>query len=152
MSLRFRYQHIRVGQMIVPLGGRTVRPRPLIDVSLIGPKDTRILQAILDTGADDTVFHESWAAKLGIDLSNAPVGLGNVATSGGTILLRYAPVTLRLTDGQERREWTAIVGFTSAPLIYPMLGFAGCLQFFDATFRGDIEIVELTPNALYPGT
>jgi hypothetical protein len=33
-----------------------------------------------------------------------------------------------------------------------MLGFAGCLQFFDAHFRSGLEQVELTANSLYPGT
>ena len=52
----------------------------------------------------------------------------------------------------ERHEWPAWVGFTPAPLRRPLLGFAGCLQFFTATFSGDREQVELDANALYPGT
>ena len=32
-----------------------------------------------------------------------------------------------------------------------LLGFAGCLQFFDALFLGKDEAVELTVNSLYPG-
>ena len=39
-----------------------------------------------------------------------------------------------------------------ARLIYPLLGFAGCLQYFRANFMGDREEVELTVNSLYPGT
>jgi hypothetical protein len=66
--------------------------------------------------------------------------------------VRYATVTLRLTDGIERREWTAWVGFTRAPLRRPLLGFAGFLQFFTATFHGDREEVELAVNSLYRGT
>ena len=66
--------------------------------------------------------------------------------------LRYAEVRLRMTDGKEFREWPAWVGFTSAPLRHPLLGFAGCLQFFGANFLGDREEVELTVNSLYPGT
>jgi hypothetical protein len=34
----------------------------------------------------------------------------------------------------------------------PILGFAGFLQYFTATFIGDREEVELTVNSLYPGT
>jgi hypothetical protein len=33
-----------------------------------------------------------------------------------------------------------------------MLGFAGCLQFFTASFHDDREQVELATNQLYPGT
>jgi hypothetical protein len=36
-------------------------------------------------------------------------------------------------------------------LRFPLLGFAGVLQFFDADFRGAREEVELTINSLYPG-
>lgn len=65
--------------------------------------------------------------------------------------MRYAPVTLRLTDGREFREWQATVGFTSVRLKHQLLGFAGCLQFFTSTFFGHLEEVELTINPLYPG-
>jgi hypothetical protein len=70
----------------------------------------------------------------------------------GTIPLRYAEIALRLTDGKEQREWRAWVGFTPVRLPIPMIGFAGCLQFFGAHFLGDREEVELTVNSLYPGT
>jgi hypothetical protein len=65
--------------------------------------------------------------------------------------VRYASVTLRITDGVEFREWPAVVGFASGNLTRPLLGFAGFLQFFTATFHGDREEVELTVNPLYPG-
>jgi hypothetical protein len=44
------------------------------------------------------------------------------------------------------------LGFTSAPLRQSLLGYAGFLQFFTATFYGDTEQVELTINSLYTGT
>jgi hypothetical protein len=135
---------------VVSLGGRSQRPRPIIDVTLIGPTATIVRTAMLDTGADDTVFAQAEAQLLGIDLSNAPqhtfTGVGSPPFT-----IAYAQLTLRLTDGQEFREWTAWVGFTSARMAHPLLGFAGCLQFFDANFRGDREVVELTVNSLYPG-
>ena len=43
------------------------------------------------------------------------------------------------------------MGFTSVPLRNPLLGFAGCLQFFHADFCDDREEVELTTNTLFPG-
>jgi hypothetical protein len=109
------------------------------------------LTGLVDTGADDTVFPGSVAMLIGLDLSSAPVGSA-AGISSANVLLRYAKVTLRLTDGQEMREWPAMVGFTPARIAYPMLGFAGCLQFFTTTFHGDREEVELTVNSLYPGS
>jgi len=96
------------------------------------------------------VFPERLAALVGLDLTNAPTGQ---CTTAGLVHLtvRYAQVTLRLTDGVERREWPAWVGF-SPKIQRPLFGFAGFLQFFTATFHGDREQVELTVNSLYPGT
>ncbi len=150
MTLRFAYRRGRSPRPVVSLGGGWQRPRPLVDVTLIGPTTSIVRAALLDTGADDTVFTRAEAQLLGLDLSNAPQY--TVSGVGGMPhVIAYAPVTLRLTDGTEYREWTALVGFTSAPITHPLLGFAGCLQFFDATFRGEQEVAELMVNGLYPG-
>jgi hypothetical protein len=151
MSLRFPYQPIRVQNPVLPLGGRTVRPRPSIPVTLIGPLGTAPQDALLDTGADDTVFPDRWAAAIGVDLTNAPQGQGGGVTAGPTVL-RYAQVTLRITDGRERRAWQAWVSFAALhPRSHPLLGYTGFLQFFTASFFGDRQEVELTVNGLYPG-
>ena len=151
MTLRFSYHLQRRASPVIPLGGRFVRPRPIIGVALVGPVRSWPNDAILDTGADDTVFPERIATLIGVDLTNAPTGVGEVIGQG-TVPLRYAQVTLRIAAQQERREWQGWVGFTSVHLRYPCLGFAGFLQYFDALFRGDREEVELTVNSLYPGT
>jgi hypothetical protein len=151
MSLRYRYRMDSVGHSVLPLSGRWVRPRPIIGVTMIGPTDSRARDAVLDTAADDTVFPEELAVKIGLNLSNAPAG-GGAGIGMGSVPLRYAEVTLRITDGSEQREWTAWIGFTPVRLVYPSLGFAGFLQFFTTIFLGDREEVELTVNSLYRGT
>ncbi len=108
------------------------------------------MEGRLDTGSDDTVLPERLAGLIGVDLSNAPIGQSRTANMA-SVTVRYAQITLRMTDGVERREWPAWVGFTPA-IHRPLLGFAGFLQFFTAAFRGDREEVELTVNSLYPGT
>jgi hypothetical protein len=110
-----------------------------------------VRDGLLDTGADDTTFPASVAAGLGIDLSSRPVG-GASGVGGFTCSVRYAQIQLRITDGVEERQWLAWVGFTDANIRYPLLGFAGCLQFFTATFHGDREEVELSVNSFYQGT
>lgn len=151
MVMRFPYRLRRSRQPVVSLGGRWVRPRPLVTISLIGPGGTFVAEVMLDTAADDTVFSENAAAKIGIDLTNAPTGEAS-GVGGAPVVVRYAAAELRLTDGQEFRRWPAWVAFTAAHLKQPLLGFAGCLQFFGAFFRGDREEVELEVNALYPGS
>jgi hypothetical protein len=128
-----------------------VRPKPILAVSLTGPAATIPRDALLDTGADDTVFSEALAAQIGVDLSNAPVGQCTAANRSA-IPVRYAQVRLRVSDGQEHREWPAWVAFTPSPMRWGLLGFAGFLQFFTTVFDGAAEMVELTVNALYPGT
>lgn len=117
---------------------------------MVGPRATRPAEGRLDTGADDTVFPEHLAPLIGVDLTSAPIGYGTAANNA-QLTVRYAYLTLRLTDGKERREWPAWVGFSPA-IRRPLFGFAGFLQFFTATFHGDREEVELTVNRLYPGT
>ncbi|HXG11149.1 MAG TPA: hypothetical protein VNK04_15420 [Gemmataceae bacterium] len=151
MSLRYHYDLEQVHNPVLALGGRYVRPRPLIPIAIVGPAGTSLREALLDTGADDTVFREAVATAIGLDLTNAPQGSGS-GVGLGPVLLRFAEVTLRLATDQEQREWKAWVGFTPAKLRFAVLGFAGCLQYFDALFRGGLEEVELTVNDLYPGT
>jgi hypothetical protein len=151
MTMRFPYRLLTARQPVVSLGGRLVRPRPLVFVTLIGPSGVFVDRAMLDTAADDTVFPDAAAATAGIDLSGAPTGEAS-GVGGIPVPVRYARVELRLTDGREFRRWPAWVGFTAVQLKQPLLGFAGCLQFFGALFRGDREEVELEVNALYPGT
>jgi hypothetical protein len=150
MSLRIPYKLYPRPQPVVALGGRFVRPKPVLTVGVIGPLSGRAIEGLLDTGADDTVFNESIAADIGVDLSVAPTGSA-VGVGGGVLPLRYAEVMLRLTSGPDWYEWRGWVGFTSVPLRRALFGFAGFLQFFTATFRGDREEVELEANALLPG-
>ena len=147
----FHYTLERSTHSVWPLGGRWVRPRPMIPVTVVGPLQAKPVDSLIDTGSDDTVFPELMAAFIGIDLSQAPRGR---ATGVGRIAypVRYAEVRLLVTDGKEYRDWPARVGFTSAALRQSLLGFAGFLQFFTAICRGDREEAELTINSLYPGT
>ena len=61
-------------------------------------------------------------------------------------------MTLRIADQNERREWSALVGFAPIGKRNVILGHAGFLQYFTTILYGDFEMVELTINALYPGT
>ncbi len=115
MSLSFPYKQWSSPRPVTPLGGRWVRPRPVVSVTLVGPKASRVQPALLDTGADDCVFPESVAAQIGIDLASAPVGSAT-GVGAGPPAVRYAQVALRLTDGREFREWHGWVAFTAARL------------------------------------
>lgn len=147
----FAYKFYRGPGPVWSLGGRAGRPRPVIPVTVVGPTAAHGDEAPLDTGADDTVFPDWVAPLIGVDLTNAPAGSASGVGPGG-FPIRYAEVTLRITDGKETRERPARVGFTAAPLKRGLLGYAGFLQFFTAAFDGQRERVELAANGLYPGT
>jgi len=148
--MTFRYSLKKTHRPVQSLNGRMARPRAIISFAISGRGGLHAdREGLLDTGADDTVF-EGWiAAKIGLDLTDAPEGeaqgVGGVVTA-----VRYAVVTFRISDGIESREWDAWVAFTSARLRQPLPGFAGFLQFFDAHFFGQREEVELTANGLFP--
>jgi hypothetical protein len=151
MSLRFPYLQVARGRPIVSLSGKVHRPRPVIGVTILGPAGAAPYDGLLDTGSDDVLFPEDVAALIGIDLINAPQGTAS-AFGHGTISVRYAEATLRVADNQEQREWHAWVSFAPVVRRYALLGHAGFLQYFTATFHGDREEVELTVNGQYPGT
>ena len=130
----------------------TVRWRPLLPIRIIGPagRSWFFLRALLDTGADDTVFPLDTAARIGAVLQpNTRFGL---RWRGQPYSLQFADVELELADNGSQWRWPAVVGFSAAPIRYPILGYAGCLTFFDATFFVNQRIVRLETNPAYPGT
>jgi hypothetical protein len=131
--------------------GVSVRWRPLIPVSIIGPGGIMwdFGRAVLDPAADDTVFPADTAARIGARLH--PDTGHRVRWRGQLHPLRFATVELLLTDNLGTLRWSAVVGFSPAPLRYPILGQSGCLQFLDANFLGADRWVELTTNPTFAG-
>ena len=151
MTLRYAYTGIVLAQPRVALGGRSTHYRPVISLTSIGPGGTQLLGGLIDSGADAILVPEYVAADIGIDLTTAAEettrGIGGVRVTA-----RYADVTLRIADQNERREWSALVGFAPLAKRNAILGHAGFLQYFTTVLHGDLERVELTINGLYPGT
>ena len=105
----------------------------------------------IDSGSDDTLFPAYLAPRLGIDLTNAPVG--EAGTIGGpSVPYRYAKARLRLSDGYEECEWEAVVGFVTIPMRWAVLGHASALQYFDLQLLGFQREVALVPNLSFPGS
>jgi hypothetical protein len=66
--------------------------------------------------------------------------------------LRYGEVELELVDDNgSSLRWSAVVAFTTAAIRYPLLGLAGCLEFFDVKFLGAAHMIELEPNSSFSG-
>jgi hypothetical protein len=135
----------------LPLGS-AVRWRPLIPVTVLGPTglSRQFGRALLDTGADDTVFPLDTAAWIAAPLR--PDAGHRIRWRGQPHPLRFGDVQLELAAGGSVWRWSAVIAFSPAPLAYPVLGNCGCLQFFDARFRGAGLLVDLETNRSYPGT
>jgi hypothetical protein len=146
-----RYTPCPVRTPIPALGGATSIPRPLLAVRVTGPSGSRLRDGLLDTGADETILDPSVAALIGVDLARAVEREINLV-GRGRIRCRYVSVQLRITDGvAETYEWDAVVGFAPFPLLRGLLGYAGFLRFFAASFRGADHEVALLPNAAFAG-
>ncbi len=128
------------------------RWRPLVPLRIIGPhgRYREFNRAVLDPGSDDCVFPLDAAALVGV--SFLPYQGHMLRWRGQRYSLRFGQVDLELADEAAAFRWPAVVGFSPAPVRYPLLGNAGCLAFFDVTFLGDPRIVELEANTSFPGT
>ena len=95
--MKFQYVKMDTTDPVFPHGGVMHRFRPVIEIGIIGPLMILFGEATLDFGADDTIFPISWAERLGIDLTNAPLGKATAA-NGTSFHYSYAEVELQLTN------------------------------------------------------
>ena len=132
--------------------GDVSRWRPLIPVRIIGPtgRSRLFLRALLDPGSDDTIFPLDVAALIGVELRSGTNH--SVRWRGQRYKLEFADVHLALTDNAETWRWPAVVALSDAPIRYPLLGLAGCLQFFDVAYLGEQRFVEIDANSSFAGT
>jgi hypothetical protein len=152
--LRFPYQDEPLTGPAPPSlpASAAVRWRPLVPVEIFGPTglSRQFTRAVVDPAGDDTVFRLDTARQIGAIL--LPDTGHRLRWRDQLHALRFGDVELVLADDSGVWRWPAIVGFSPAPVRYPIVGTAGCLQFMDARFRGSDLIVELETNPTFPGT
>ena len=59
-----------------------------------------------------------------------------------------------MSDGTEFASWEStvgVIGDEEGEQDFVILGHAGCLEFFTATFDGDRRVLEMFPNPNFPG-
>ena len=126
------------------------RYRPLVPLTIAGPLRRRTVnRAVVDTGSDDTVFPLDTMLLIGAVA--LPDRGHRIVWGGKRYHLQFAQVRLVLADDTSTYSWPATVAFSPAPLRYPLLGVASCLQYFDARFLGADRTLELEANWTYPG-
>lgn len=129
--------------------GTTQRWRPLVPITLCAANDVwHIGTALVDTGSADTIFPLDALDWLGLQ----PLPSGHqLLWRGLPHPMRFATVEMELNDGKSAYMWSAVVAFSSARTRYPLLGMAGCLEFFDLRFGGASRIVQFESNQTFPG-
>jgi hypothetical protein len=149
--MRFSYVPAPVRGPRLTLGGGSIRHRPIIPVRITGPLNFIVRDSLPDTGADETIFEEWIAARVGVDLSQAPAETVSLVNRP-PLPCQYATVELLITDMRESYCWPALVGFVPVKLPYQILGHAAFLQFLDVEFRGNDREVVIAPNQSFPGS
>ena len=148
--MRFAYLPLPVRWPMQAMGGATVRYRPIVPIHILAPQQLPPVDACIDSAADDTVFPSHFATRLGIDLAAAPKGQARLL--GGTLIpVRYASVTVLLSDGYETCEWDATIGFAAVPMRWALLGHAGFLEYFDVHLLGALRQSTVLPNSAFLG-
>ncbi len=124
--------------------------RPVVPVTVVGPRGAESMRGILDTGSDQTIFPAALARRLGIELREAPPA-GMATASGEAMALSLGAATLRLRFENETPEWSGVFlfhEFADRDAEMAILGHAGFLDYFTATFNGELGNVTLVPNNL----
>ena len=128
--------------------------RPVVALTIIGPKGVVCWDTLVDTGSDITLFPAVIAEDIGIDLAGAEEsavrGIGE-----HSVETRDARVELELSDGVEVYRWQAEVSFLTsdgAESHLAPLGHGGGLNFFSASFDADTQTMEIIPANVFRGT
>ncbi|MDZ4659588.1 MAG: hypothetical protein SH868_18610 [Bythopirellula sp.] len=148
--MRFRYASYEIEPSPTVPEGIVYRPEAIILVG--GPSGTESIQALLDTGSDETVFPASLAKLLGVELNYGAMSKAS-AVGGHEVRLVPGQVTLELSQGDESYRWRSTVAFleTDEPEDeVALLGYAGFLEFFQATFDSETYEVTLLANNRFP--
>jgi len=152
--MQFPYQAEAVAKNAPPSlpAGTRFRFRPVFPIRVHAPGGllSTYRRAVADTGSMDSVFPVRAGVWSGVPL--LPGSSHSMIWRGVQYPLRFAQIELELSTRAEVYRWATTVGFTSAPIPYPLLGLTGFFEFFDATFRGADHRLELTPARTFAGT
>jgi hypothetical protein len=122
--LKFTLRAYRSPSPIPSLGGGTIRYKPVIPMTVIGPRSQETPFVLVDPGSDDIVFPAALAQRIGVDLSQAPHRQSQGVGTPQPVPVLYAPVILLLSDAVQTVRWRATVGFVSVVLRFSLFGIA----------------------------
>jgi predicted aspartyl protease len=126
--------------------------RPVITLQIAGSLAHAQWDALVDTGADETLLPFSLAEVLGVELDRELTSIA-AGISGDALTIHYGEVQFQISQESETISWSALVGFVefgSSDDELIVLGHGGFLDYFTATFNGELAELDLVANELLP--
>jgi len=115
--------------------------RPIIPVTLFGPKGSVTVDALIDSGADRCLFHTDLGREIGLELEKGEKEIfGGI--EGGRIPAFRHKIQIQIVGMGEKIE--VLAGFAAAPGIFAILGQEGFFDAFRIKFEKDYNVFEIT--------
>jgi hypothetical protein len=138
--LRFSYQPFDVDPTPA-MPDASVVYRPVIPVTFSGRARSPVIWSLLDTGADESYITEEMADFLGVERMGDETFA--VESASGEMPVRYGDCDLEIQQGSESFRWRISIGIVPQIWSEAILGHAGFLHFFDATYSFADKSIEL---------
>jgi len=116
--------------------------RPIIPITLFGPKGSVNVDALIDSGADRCLFNAQIGREIGLEIEKGEKESFS-GIEGGEIVAYLHKVKLQIIGIDKIVELEA--GFTDAPGVFAILGQDGFFDAFKIKFEKDHNIIEITP-------
>jgi len=116
--------------------------RPIIPISLFGPKGSIYIDALVDSGADRCLFDAQIGREIGLEIEKGKKEIFS-GVEGGEVVAYLHKIKLQITGIDKIVEIEA--GFTDAPGIFAILGQDGFFDAFRIRFEKDHDIIEIVP-------
>ena len=126
--------------------------RPEIELTVHGPSASVSYSALVDTGADQVVLPCSLARRLGVTLDPSRTRPAKVF-GGSCLAFQSGKVELEVGPTGQSVRWATTVcflDFDSQEDEVLILGHAGFLDYFTASFDGEQAELTLRPNDRVP--
>lgn len=116
--------------------------RPIIPVTLFGPKRSVTIDALIDSGADKCLFNSALGQEIGLDLEKGEKEIFS-GIEGGQIIAFLHRIQLQIVGIDKKVE--IVAGFTEASGVFAILGQEGFFDAFRIKFERDHNVIEIKP-------
>jgi len=117
--------------------------RPIIPVTLHGPKGSVNVHALLDSGADKCLFSDQFAEEIGLDLKSGEEETFS-GIEGGRVKTYLHKIEMQLIG--DNNKISIVAGFTTVPGVNAILGQEGFFDAFRVKFERDCDAIEISPS------